>query len=299
MRVHIVLESEGRIAGLHFAPPRPIGVGLRDAIRRLDEVEGELAYLLVREGSVLARHRTDVAMAVGSAFKLGILAVLEAAVQRGERRWDETVELKARHVSRPSGMLQDWPVGTPLTLRTAAALMISKSDNTATDLLIDVVGRDRVAEALGIELALTTREFFQLKEDPASRRRFLAAAPADRRGILLELSERPLPRRATFVGHHDRGIEWYVDATRLCRLIAAVAHLDLMGLNPGVATASDWKRIAYKGGSERGVLNLTTHVTTEAGISGCIALSVNAATTIPHTKVFSIYAGLLSALKGE
>ena len=45
-------------------------------------------------------------------------------------------------------MAQDWPKGAPVTLHTLATLMISISDNTATDQLIAIVGRDAIAEEL-------------------------------------------------------------------------------------------------------------------------------------------------------
>ncbi|NMB11632.1 MAG: serine hydrolase [Firmicutes bacterium] len=50
------------------------------------------------------------------------------------------IELKSDYISLPSGMLQEWPVGSPITLHTLASLMSSISNNTATNALIDVEG---------------------------------------------------------------------------------------------------------------------------------------------------------------
>src|SRR5690606_39753601 len=50
--------------------------------------------------------------------------------------------LEAGDVSLPTGILQEWPVGTPMTIQSLATLMISISDNTATDVLLRVAGRD-------------------------------------------------------------------------------------------------------------------------------------------------------------
>ena len=44
--------------------------------------------------------------------------------------------------SLPSGTTQDEPPGTGLPVRELALRMIAMSDNTATDHLIDLVGRD-------------------------------------------------------------------------------------------------------------------------------------------------------------
>ena len=73
-------------------------------------------------------------LAIGSAFKLFVLAELVRAVKAGERRWSDVVPLDRQ--SLPSGLLQDWPKGSPITLHSLAALMISRSDNSAADTLL-------------------------------------------------------------------------------------------------------------------------------------------------------------------
>ena len=77
--------------------------------------------------------------------------------------------------------------------------MIAISDNTATDLLIDAVGRDAVEAALvtaghaAPELNrpfLTPRELFVLKLDDALRSDYLIAAETGRRELLAGWPER-------------------------------------------------------------------------------------------------------------
>ncbi|TGD44549.1 hypothetical protein EEB11_02875 [Pseudotabrizicola sediminis] len=81
----------------------------------------------------------------------------------GQRDWADVVRLDSHNTSLPSGLMQDWPVGSSVTLHTATLLMIAESDNTATDLLIDLLGRDRIAARLGLATQdlLTTREFLR------------------------------------------------------------------------------------------------------------------------------------------
>ncbi|MBA3832373.1 MAG: serine hydrolase [Chthoniobacterales bacterium] len=57
---------------------------------------------------------------MGSACKLYILGELLRAVKAGERSLSDVVPLEARALSLPSGSLQKWPVGSPLTLHTLA-----------------------------------------------------------------------------------------------------------------------------------------------------------------------------------
>ena len=62
--------------------------------------------------------------------------------------------------------------------------MISISDNTATDMLVDLVGRDALAQKLGIDFALKTREFFFLKGDAEARGAYLKADPAGKLALV-------------------------------------------------------------------------------------------------------------------
>ena len=48
-----------------------------------------------------------------------------------------------------------------------------------------------------------------------------------------------------------------------------------MSINPGVADPADFRHIAFKGGSDVGVLNLTTMVTTRHGRRVCFSATVN------------------------
>jgi hypothetical protein len=54
-----------------------------------------------------------------------------------------------------------------------------------------------------------------------------------------------------------------------------VAALPLMSINPGVADPSDFERVAYKGGSDIGVINMTTMVTTHRGTKLCFSATAN------------------------
>jgi beta-lactamase class A len=54
--------------------------------------------------------------------------------------WADVVALQEQWRALPSGVLQDWPLGTHLTVESLAVLMISISDNTAADALAGLVG---------------------------------------------------------------------------------------------------------------------------------------------------------------
>ncbi len=217
---------------------------------------------------------TTPVLPLGSVFKLWVMAELDAEIRAGTRHWSDVVTLDAKSI--PSGTLQNWPDKSPLTLHSLAALMISISDNSAADLLIDTLGRDRIADralTLGwIEPKSTlpmlkTVEMAALKSPEAAE---LAAqweviSTAERRNLLRThrdqlraadvdisaLSEKPI---------HSGTIEWFADANMLARLAewfakeASPEARAILAINPGMVAPDGWAFVGYKGGSETGVL---------------------------------------------
>lgn len=299
------LDDQGRFVGLRLLPPIGRAATLEEAAETLDTQPGSTA-LLVRRGTetVLARD-ADRPLAVGSTFKLVVLEALRRTVESGDRRWEDTVTLREEWKSLPSGVLQSWPDGSPLTLQTLATLMISRSDNTATDHLMRVLGRDAVeaADPSGRNRPfLTTGEAFRLK-DPANEDLLAVWREADeggRREVLEQLTDRPLPSAAIFDGGPlAPDVEWVFTTEELCELIGQLADLDLMGINPGVVSSGDWARVAYKGGSEPGVLNLTTWVEDEEGTGLCVSATRNADSEVEFSAVSSAVARMFDLLRKE
>lgn len=296
MSSDIVLDAADKIVGLFFRPPVASTATLEDILAEMAAAAPQSAFLVTENGVPLHSKDADTALAVGSAFKLGVLKALRDQIDAGGHSWDEVAELTAGDVSLPSGILQGWPVGSPLTLHTLASLMISMSDNTATDVLMRVAGRDAVEAALGVAPALTTRELFVLKAERELLARYLSGDVTEKRAVLEEVATRPLPNGSKALAPHDQGAEWYVSPVALCALIESVADLDVTQINPGVANKRDWASVAFKGGSETGVLNLTTALTARDGTRYCVAASWNDSKAIDEAKATGAYAALLGKL---
>ena len=214
-------------------------------------------------------------MAIGSSFKLWILAELVREVKAGERHWGDVVPLG--RASLPFSTLRTWPERSPITLHTLAALMISESDNTAADTLLTVLGREKVERllpALGVRGAgrnrplLTTREAAILKADAGLRKRWLAADEAGRRRLLAGEAS-GIDVRALDLGQFDAApiaiaeVEWFASADDLIRTLdwlrrsGDATALAILAINPGLPQATrDFTYVGYKGGSESGVLSL-------------------------------------------
>ena len=241
------------------------------------EVSLEAARLEEAGPANFLTQKAERPMAIGSAFKLFVLAELVRQVKAGERRWSDVVPLG--EPSLPSGLLQDWPKGSPLTLHSLAALMISRSDNSAADTLLGLLGRDRVEAllpALGVRAPernrpfLSTREAFVLKlGDPALLARWKAADEAGRRALLPSLAEADVakldPARLAGRPAEIASVEWFASPADLVRTLDWLKRsgdpvaLDLLAINPGLgaALAGDFAYLGYKGGSEPGVLNMS------------------------------------------
>lgn len=285
----VTLDDDGLIAGLLFEPPVALTASLDETLEKLGGLADTVSYLVETAGTARYERDADRPLAVGSAFKLGVLKVLTDDIAAG-RRWEDVTRLEASDRSLPSGDLRLYPVGSPLTLHTLAAEMIAHSDNTATDTLIRVVGADRIAEALGIETLLTTRALFQLKADKPLADAYLSASGGDRVTILKRLSERDLPSVTASSSPYTPGLEWMIPVRRLCSLAVELADVGVFAINPGPVRPGAWQRIAYKGGSETGVLNLTAALIGKDGRKHCLSVTLNRNAEIDETAAAGLFA---------
>lgn len=243
---------------------------------------------------VLARN-ADTRLALGSTFKLYILAALAEDVKAGRRQWSDVAALTQK--SYPSGQLQNWPQGAPVTLHTLAGLMISISDNTATDQLIALLGRDRILKLMADSghsdpaantPFLTTRELFVMKagsaEEIASWRKSDAARRAAMLGRLASQTTSLDAVNAAFAGGPKAiDIEWFASPADLAKLIAHMRKtadpkaFEIMAISPSATDTikGKWPYIGFKGGSEPGVLNLTWALKDAAGQDWLLSLGWN------------------------
>lgn len=294
----ITLDKEGRIIGLWFGAAETLG-SIADLAGEIQALPGRTALLVVIDGKDIVVHAADQPLAVGSAAKLAVLVAVQDAVKQGRLRWDQVVPLDATWKSLPSGQLQDWPDGTPLTLATLANLMISVSDNTATDALIRIAGREAVDDVSPANAPfLTTRELFTMKTTAKApmRAEWAAGDTGTRRALLERIASEPLPPAAAILSDVTHEVEWFFTARELCRLLDQTAALPSVAINPGLADAKAWKSFAYKGGSEIGVLNLSTRVVDKAGLVHCVVASWNDDAPLDDEKLFAPYRGILNRL---
>ena len=290
VNISVNAPAPNLIDSLWFGNPTSLASSLSDLTNELKTLPGETSILVARlsdESMIpLVAHNTDRELAIGSAFKLFVLTELAREVNANERKLSDVVALDDSAYSLPSGTLQTWPRGSPVTLHTLAAFMISISDNSAADHLMKILGRERVESALAetkhakpqMDMPfLSTLELFKLKGEPTHKaaEQYLSLDVNGRRKFLAEQIARvkredakPYPDGKP--AYIDR-IEWFASTSDLCRVMnwlrqkteagmPAAPLRDVLAINPGSGLnipRERWSFIGFKGGSEPGVLNMT------------------------------------------
>lgn len=299
----ITLNAQQQIAGLLFESPRLKFASLDEALRGFRSLPGQVSLLVTEGETEKAALQADTPLAVGSTFKLAVLKALQDQVAAGQKQWGDVVALKPEWKSLPSGILQTWTDGALLTLDSLAALMISQSDNTATDHLMRLVGEAAIAPlADRNQPFLTTREFFVLKsaQNADLLAQYRTGDAAKRRSLLPQVAQRPLPDGREFEGDPiAQDVEWFFTTRELCALMAQVQDLPLMTINPGVTNAANWQRVAFKGGSESGVVNLTTGLQAKTGKRYCVSATWNNTAVLERSQFFALYSGVVERLRAE
>ncbi len=226
----------------------------------------------------------DQSLAIASTFKLYVLGELARQVQLGQVSWDEKIVLTDHLRSMPSGDYAFVPTGTPVKVIDLARAMIWQSDNTATDHLIDRLGRENVQRAFAAyghadptanAPLLLTKEMFGIKMSQSPE--WMAtwqSAPEDVQLQMLADTIGPMViNPGGGWGHWNgptaiEGIEWFASADDLCRATAGLWSIGAQpGLEPvreiltgnryGITDTETFPRAGYKGGYEAGVVNMT------------------------------------------
>ncbi|MFH1339209.1 MAG: serine hydrolase [Candidatus Omnitrophota bacterium] len=114
-----------------------------------------------------------------SLVKVPIMAACFYAANDGKIRLEDTLRLKASHVVGGLGPLKNMPVGAEFTVRKLIELMISESDNTATNVLIDYLGFDYLNssfEKLGLKDTNISRKIMDLRSRDRGIENFTSAS---------------------------------------------------------------------------------------------------------------------------
>jgi hypothetical protein len=242
--------------------------------------------------STIHERDADKPLAIASSFKLYVLGELSRQILAGEAAWDDRITLSASLRSMPSGDYAWVAPGTQVAVLDLAEAMIWQSDNTATDHLIDYLGRENVQEAFAAfghsdpavnNPLLLTREMFAIKmtRSEAWMQEFASADDETQLELLTSeidpLAIDPDGGWGKWNGPTAiQDIEWFASAADLCRVTASLWTLgaqpglqpvrDILSGNRGViGDVTTFPHAGYKGGYEAGVVNMTYILEREDG----------------------------------
>ncbi|MEV8639054.1 serine hydrolase [Streptosporangium sp. NPDC051023] len=282
--IAISVDGDGKINELQIPPaPGPVPPGpkswseLDSRLRTVAPNVGFLAAEIDARGRCQVVHGVaeDKPRPLGSIFKLYVLGAVAEKIRDGGLSWNTKLTIKPEWKSPSEGGLWDRPDNSTVTVREAAKLMISISDNTAADMLIHTVGRKAVEAKVRqwsdhSELNtpfLTTKEFFLLKgvNHPEQARTYLGLGVAKKREYLKNVVDK---QALTDIKQWDKPrevdtIEWFGSPRDICRAYVGLTKLNSRPLSDALSgydgldlNSKKWPTVWFKGGSELGLLDL-------------------------------------------
>lgn len=127
--------------------------GLERVIRGIEE-RGVVGVSILAPDGERWSHRGDRKFRAASTVKIPLMIEIYRSVERGERALDDVHVLTAEDKAVGSGVLLELHDGIAVTVNDLVYLMMAISDNTATNVLIDMAGMDAV-NALMRELGMS------------------------------------------------------------------------------------------------------------------------------------------------
>jgi beta-lactamase class A len=146
--------------------------GLETTSKNAESQGGTVGYAIAWNGEIVAQRNERRRFRAASCVKIPIMIELYRQVDAGTLSLDDLRPMLDEDRTPGSGVLQHFRTGVALTLDDLCTLMISISDNTATNLLLDLVGMDRVAATMR-SLGMT---------DSVMGRRMLGRLPTEQEG---------------------------------------------------------------------------------------------------------------------
>lgn len=209
--------------------------------KQLNELlEGSTAYTGLAAIDLTSRetflYQEDQVFAQASAIKIPILMEVYKQASEGKIALTNLVYIKSKDRVGGSGILQSLEGDMNLSIRNLCILMITRSDNTATNVLIGLVGMDRINKSMEeIGLKNTRLRRLMMDEAASARGEENTSTPLEAITLLQRLYE------GTFVSKQ-------VSADILSTL--ALSNRSESRIGASVPTE---QMVAYKSGSLKGV----------------------------------------------
>ncbi len=216
---------------------------LAAAIARAEAAGAIIGAAVIAPDGTRFSHNGARHFRAASTVKIAIMIELFRQVDAGTHRLDQPHTLAASEKANGSGVLLHLHDGLVLTVADVAYLMMSISDNAATNILIDLVGQDRVnatMRALGMKSSVLGRkmlgrpvpagdpENWAAPDDYATLVAAIlagtAASPASCAKMVTLLEQQQNPRR--IARHLPEGTRWGSKTGSLSGVVNDVGFID-------------------------------------------------------------------------
>ena len=132
-----------------------------ELVHKAEDLGGEVGVTLLAPNGDRYDYKEHRQFGAASTVKIPLMIEIYRQIDRGERALTDRYVLRDEDRAVGSGVMHHLDTGATLTLNDLIYLMISISDNTATNLLIDMAGMEQVTEtmrALGMPNSLLGRK---------------------------------------------------------------------------------------------------------------------------------------------
>lgn len=268
----------------------------------LDRPDVHSAVLVARRSGddwqSLYERSADDLMPGGSVFKVYILLALAREIAAGTVDWEEELVVGPLQRSLPTGEMQDLPDGTRATVAQTAYNMFARSDNTASDLILERIGQDAIRRAViasghqdaaVLDPFVSSRELFEIGWGPEQLLAQWEAADSARRAELLTTISRPLTTRLADLKApaYPRGLDWFMSPRDVANALKALRIevdrdptgrlREMVTIYPGIQMDTDaWPFVLFKGGSTPGVVMFCWLLENADGIEHVVVLQQRA-----------------------
>ena len=196
---------------------------LNDKIRQLEEKYGCTAACAIRDaqsGEVLANYREDLVFKSASLIKTPIMLCALEEVEQGVLSLEQTISVQPCHcVGDEAPVIQN---GTDVPLSVLLEYMITDSNNSATNVLIDLLGMDTVnafSHSTGLNDTLLRRHMLDYEAARQGNENLTSAADMLRLYTLLHKGEVLTPFMCEtalpiLLRQHDKELLLFADPAR-------------------------------------------------------------------------------------
>ena len=164
-----------------------------EVINQLDRVSGNISFLY--ENLVTGEHvgyREDEPMMAASVIKLFVMVSVFERIESGKLNPDLMISIDRKDCVPSCGALTYLHEGISVTVSDLVTLMIIFSDNTATNVLIDLLGMNSINEtidSLGFKRTQLNRKMYDVERSSRGIQNYITASETGRLLAMMDRGE--------------------------------------------------------------------------------------------------------------